>query len=191
MLFLSQLTHWLQQLSNKQKVGILYCFFLFFVSFFLPIIQIQHINWAETENIYLLQGDFIIVAILFVAVLVKCMIYIYSLQYKSLVLHITWLKIEWYAVPLICFVIMSCIILSIWTTTIVLKNNFTYMINLAYWYYMICALLIIWISVLGLMIVKQLKQKPNGDTIVVSKYQPSNHINRQFNASSRSWLFES
>lgn len=62
---------------------------------------------------------------------------------------------------------MSCIILSIGTTTLVLKEYVTYMIDLTYGYYILCILLIIGIIAIGFMMIRHIQSKPQADSITL------------------------
>lgn len=63
---------------------------------------------------------------------------------------------------------MSCIVLSVGTTTLMLKEYVTYMIDLTYGYYVLCILLIIGIVVIGFMMIKHIQTKPQADSISIS-----------------------
>lgn len=169
MLSIRMFNNYFKQLTLFQKIALLYCVLIFLIAAFVPIISIQHLDNTLATQIRLIHSDFWIIDILLIVILIKCILYVISLEFKSLVLHMTGIKIDSYAIPLICLVMMSCIILSIGATTITLKNELTYMVNLTYGYYIVCILLIIGIGITGLMIVRDLKIKPQSDSIIVSK----------------------
>lgn len=174
---MSLIQHTLQHIKQRdltQKIGIAYCVLIFLCALIFPIIHIQQINSTDVLSIRLIHWDFALLDMLFVTVLVKCAIYLASIQYKSLVLHVTGLKMEWYAVPLICFVLITCIMLSIGTTTLVLKEHVTYMIDLAYGYYILCVLLIVGLWVIAVMMIKHMRTKPQWESLTITpKPKPS------------------
>lgn len=94
MSLVNQTIHYIKQWDKIQKIGIAYCILIFLCIVFLPIIQLQQINNTDITLIRLIHPQFILLDLLFVVVLSKCILYIASLQYKSLILHLTGLKIE-------------------------------------------------------------------------------------------------
>ena len=94
---MSLIQHTLQHIKQRdltQKIGIAYCVLIFLCALIFPIIHIQQINSTDVLSIRLIHWDFALLDMLFVTVLVKCAIYLASIQYKSLVLHVTGLKME-------------------------------------------------------------------------------------------------